>query len=119
VTDLTHLKQSRLYSEELGIELATHEGQQYFASLLFGGHISETIARHTYQAFWRHRLTTPRDILNAGWDFLVNPIMREGGYVGHDFSKSGPDAARLPNARRRIWRQPMAGARSVTRRARS
>lgn len=92
MTDLAQLKQSRLYSEELGIDLSTHEDEQYFrwflASLLFGGHISETIARHTYEAFCRHRLTTPRDILAAGWDFLVNPIMREGGYVRYDFSKS-------------------------------
>jgi hypothetical protein len=80
MTDLVQLKQSRLYSEELGIELSTHDDKQYFrwflAGLLFGGHISETIARHTYQAFCHHRLTTPRDILAAGWDFLVNPIMR-------------------------------------------
>jgi hypothetical protein len=92
MTDLVQLKQSRLYSEELGIELSTHDDKQYFrwflAGLLFGGHISETIARHTYQAFCHHRLTTPRDILAAGWDFLVNPIMREGGYVRYDFSKS-------------------------------
>ena len=92
MTDLAQLKQSRLYSEELGIDLATDDEHQYFhwflASLLFGGHISETIARHTYQAFCRHRLTTPRDILHAGWDFLVNPVMREGGYVRYDFSKS-------------------------------
>ena len=51
-------------------------------------HINETIARHTYQAFCRHRLKAPRDILAAGWDFLVNRIMREGGYVHYDFSKS-------------------------------
>jgi endonuclease III len=92
MTDLAQLKQSRLYSEELGIELSTDDEKQYFrwflASLLFGGHISETIARHTYQAFCRHRLTAPSDILSAGWNFLVNPIMRDGGYVRHDFSKS-------------------------------
>jgi hypothetical protein len=92
MTDLVQLRQSRLYSEELGIDLSTHDDQQHFrwflASLLFGGHISETIARHTYEAFCRHRLTAPRDILAAGWDFLVNPIMREGGYVRYDFSKS-------------------------------
>ena len=90
--DLAQLKDSRLYSEELGIDLSTNDDQQYFrwflASLLFGGHIGETIARHTYQAFCRHRLTASRDILSAGWDFLVNPIMREGGYVRYDFSKS-------------------------------
>ena len=92
MTDLVQLKRSRLYSEELGIDLSTQDDGQYFrwflASLLFGGHISETIARHTYQAFCRHRLTAPRDILAAGWDFLVSPIMREGGYVRYDFSKS-------------------------------
>jgi hypothetical protein len=90
--DITHLKQSQLYSEELGIDLSARDDEQYFrwflASLLFGGHISETIARHTYQAFCRHQLTTPQTILAAGWDFLVNPIMREGGYVRYDFSKS-------------------------------
>jgi len=92
MTDLVRLKQSRLYSEELGIDLSARDDERYFrwflASLLFGGHISETIARHTYQAFCRHQLTTPRQILAAGWDFLVSPIMREGGYVRYDFSKS-------------------------------
>ena len=90
--DRSWLEASPLYSEELGIDLAARTEDQYFrwflAGLLFGGHIGETIARHTYQAFCRHRLTTPRDILAAGWDFLVNPIMREGGYVRYDFSKS-------------------------------
>lgn len=89
---LAQLKRSPLYSEELGINLATGGDNQHFrwflASLLFGGHISETIARRTYQAFCRHGLTTPRSILDAGWDFLVNPVMREGGYVRYDFSKS-------------------------------
>jgi hypothetical protein len=90
--DLAQLEHSALYSEELGIDLSARDDNHYFrwflASLLFGGHISETIARHTYQAFCRHQLTTPRDILEAGWDFLVDPIMREGGYVRYDFSKS-------------------------------
>ena len=90
--DLSCLEQSPLYSEELGIDLAAHSDEQYFrwflASLLFGGRISETIAGRTYRAFCRHRLTTPHRILAAGWDYLVNPIMREGGYVRYDFSKS-------------------------------
>ncbi len=90
--DLAELEKTRLYSEELGIDLGKGDDGQYFrwflASLLFGGHIAETIARETYEAFCRHRLTTPRQILAAGWDFLVNPIMREGGYVRYDFSKS-------------------------------
>jgi hypothetical protein len=92
MTDLRELKRTPLYSEELGINLAARNDQQYFcwflASVLYGGHIGETIARRTYQTFCRHQLTTPYGILSAGWDFLVNPIMREGGYVRYDFSKS-------------------------------
>jgi hypothetical protein len=92
MADLGQLKRTGLYSEELGINLAAHNDEQYFrwflASLLYGGHISETIARRTYHVFCQHQLTTPKDILTAGWDFLVNPIMREGGYVRYDFSKS-------------------------------
>lgn len=86
------LKRSLLYSEELGIDLKQRVDREYFrwflASLLFGARISETIARNTYMAFERHRLLTPRAILAAGWDFLVDPIMREGGYVRYDGRKS-------------------------------
>lgn len=89
---LKELKRSLLYSEELGIALASAREQEYFkwflASLLFGGRISETIAKNTYRAFARARLLTPRKILAAGWDFLVDPIMREGGYVRYDGVKS-------------------------------
>jgi len=92
IPDRAELEASPLFSEDLGIDLSARTENQYFrwflASLLFGGHIGETIARHTYRAFCRHRLTTPGRILAAGWDFLVNPIMREGGYVRYDFSKS-------------------------------
>jgi hypothetical protein len=31
---------------------------------------------------------TPQAILAAGWEFLVNPVMREGGYVRYDGRKS-------------------------------
>lgn len=86
------LERSTLYSEELGIELAERSDGAYFrwflASLLFGGRISETTAKNTYRAFVRHRLTTPSGIIRAGWDFLVDPIMREGGYVRYDGRKS-------------------------------
>lgn len=92
MTGLAQLKRSRLYSEELGIDLSSRKDNQLFrwflASLLFGGRIGETIASRTYRAFCRHGLTTPRGILAAGWEFLVNPVMREGGYVRYDFSKS-------------------------------
>lgn len=90
--DARTLAQSFLYSEELGVDLSRGHERELFlwflASLLFGQRISETIARHTYQAFTRHGLTTPQKILDAGWDYLVNPVMREGGYVRYDESKS-------------------------------
>lgn len=86
------LERSLLYSEELGIDLGERSEAAYFrwflASLLFGGRISQTVAKNTYRAFIRHGLTSPRKIIRAGWDFLVNPIMREGGYVRYDGRKS-------------------------------
>jgi hypothetical protein len=86
------LERSPLYSEELGIDLSRGRDADYFrwflASLLFGGRISETVAKNTYGALVRHGLTTPGKIVNAGWDYLVDPIMREGGYVRYDGRKS-------------------------------
>lgn len=86
------LERSLLYSEELGIGLGGASDDACFrwflASLLFGARISETTAKLTYAAFVRHGLTTPSKIIGAGWDFLVNPVMREGGYVRYDGRKS-------------------------------
>jgi hypothetical protein len=82
------LKRSPLYSEELGIDLKSIADAEIFkwflASVLFGARISGAIAARTYKSFERHGLLTPRAILDAGWDCLVNPIMREGGYVRYD-----------------------------------
>ena len=82
------LKKERTYSEELGIDLKGGDDGEIFkwflASVLFGARISETIAMRTYRAFERYGLLTPERILKAGWDFLVNPVMREGGYVRYD-----------------------------------
>jgi hypothetical protein len=89
---LRELEHTPLYSEELGIDLAGHGDAACFlwflASLLFGARISEKIAKNTFLTFVRHGLTSPSKIIDAGWDFLVNPIMREGGYVRYDESKS-------------------------------
>lgn len=86
------LKRSQLFSEELGIDLRSKKDSETFkwflASVLFGGRISQTVAKRTYRTFERYNLLSPRRILNAGWDFLVNPIMREGGYVRYDGRKS-------------------------------
>lgn len=81
-----------MYSEELGLDLARKDDRTLFqwfvASLLYGARISETIAARTYRSLRRHRLMTPRRIVRAGWDYLVDPIMREGGYVRYDGRKS-------------------------------
>ena len=85
---LDRLKETMLYSEELGIQLNLKTDEEFFkwflASVLFGARISETIAKRTYRAFEKYGLLVPIKILNAGWDFLVNPVMREGGYVRYD-----------------------------------
>ncbi|MEA3414921.1 MAG: hypothetical protein U9R02_02015 [Thermodesulfobacteriota bacterium] len=66
---IDELKQSLLYSEELGIALQENKEREYFkwflASLLFGGRISETIAKNTYRTFERYSLLRPRKILDA------------------------------------------------------
>jgi hypothetical protein len=86
------LARSLLYSEELGIDLATASDDTLFrwflASLLFGARISETTAKNTYRSFARHGLIRHGKIIDAGWDFLVHPIMRDGGYVRYDGRKS-------------------------------
>ncbi|MDH3693207.1 MAG: hypothetical protein OER96_01370 [Gammaproteobacteria bacterium] len=90
--NLRQLKRSRLYSEQLGIRLCDRSEAENFkwflASILFGTKISETIATNTYAAFKRHRLLTPRKIINTGRDCLVHTIMHEGGYVRYDGRKS-------------------------------
>lgn len=89
---LKGLKASPLYSEALGIALRKGSDAELFkwflASILFGARISETIAGKTYLAFERHNLLAPQAIADAGFEFLVDPIMREGGYVRYDGRKS-------------------------------
>jgi len=86
--DIKELEKSKLYSEELNICLKKNNEKEVFkwflASILFGARISETIAQNTYHIFEKYNLLEPERILEAGWNFLVNPIMREGGYVRYD-----------------------------------
>lgn len=82
------LENSTLYSEELGINLPSRKDSELFkwflASILFGNRISEDIAKKTYRAFEKYDILQPEDIIGAGWLFLVNPVMKEGGYVRYD-----------------------------------
>jgi endonuclease III len=86
--DMSRLEKSKLYSEELSISLKKNTDKELFkwflASILFGARISETIAKNTYKTFERFELLEPEKIMNAGWQFLVNTVMREGGYVRYD-----------------------------------
>lgn len=86
--DMSRLEKSKLYSEELSISLRKNTDKELFkwflASILFGARISETIAKNTYKTFERFELLEPEKIMNAGWQFLVNTVMREGGYVRYD-----------------------------------
>ncbi|WP_227355034.1 hypothetical protein [Haladaptatus salinisoli] len=90
--DAADLESSELYSEELDVDLRSGDDDAVFewflASVLFGGRISEDIAKRTYRSFERHDLLTPEDIEEAGFDFLVDPVMREGGYVRYDNRRS-------------------------------
>lgn len=86
--DLKELENSKLYSEELGIDLSGKDSQEIFkwflASILFGARISETIAKNTYKTFEKYDLLSPKKILEKDRGYLINPIMREGGYVRYD-----------------------------------
>lgn len=92
IVNIQELRKSPLYSEELGIDLTAGDDGEYckwfLASILFGARISATIAKNTYQALVRYKLLSPQAILNTGLDFLINPVMREGGYVRYDGRKS-------------------------------
>lgn len=75
------------YSQELGLNLNKEEDRfkWFLASILFAKRISTKIARRTFQEFERAGIVTPEDIINAGWDKLVQ-ILDSGGYVRYDFS---------------------------------
>src|SRR5512134_759114 len=85
------LEQSQLYSEVLGIDLASGGDDAGFAwflaSQLYGGRIAESIAERTYTVFATEGLLSPAAIIAAGREYLINPVMRRGGYVRYDNRK--------------------------------
>jgi len=76
------------FTPELGIDLESARPEELFrwllASMLFGARISEKIAIQTFLVFNREKVTSPKDILDRGWDGLVQ-ILDEGGYTRYDF----------------------------------
>ena len=77
------------YSSTLGINLSLRKNEDavkwFLAAILYSKPIRENSATRTYRCFERGGITTPKSIVNAGWDRLVN-ILDEGGYTRYDFS---------------------------------
>jgi endonuclease III len=78
-----------LGARDLGIDLASgREGQLFkwfLACLLFGKPIQQEVACRAYRELAREGLATPRAIIDAGWDRLVE-VLDRGHYVRFDFS---------------------------------
>jgi len=76
------------YSDFLDIKLEGGDPQELFkwflAAVLFGAPITEKAVVKTYRCFERHRVTTPKKILETGWQGLVD-ILDEGSYTRYDF----------------------------------
>jgi len=75
------------YSKELGLDLAKAEDRfkWFLASILFAKRISSETAKKTYKQFEAEGIVTPKRIIEAGWDKLVE-VLDSGGYVRYDFS---------------------------------
>jgi hypothetical protein len=77
------------YSTMLGIDLASGKNEEivkwFLASILYSKPIRETSATRTYRCFEIHGVTSAKDIVDAGWDRIVE-ILDEGGYTRYDFS---------------------------------
>jgi len=78
-----------IYSRDLGIDLKSGGEAELFkwflACLLFGKPIQQEVAKRTYFEFVKEGLVTPRAIINAGWNKLVE-VLDRGHYVRFDFS---------------------------------
>ena len=81
-------EQGGSYAFVLGIDLNGLKSVEiykwFLAALLYGARISEKIATHTWQAFKKHHVMSPRQVISAGWDGLV-ALLDEGGYTRYDF----------------------------------
>ncbi len=76
------------FSVAMGIDLSSRDSKDifewFFASVLFGTRISESIVIRTYKEFEKEIIISPKEILDTGWDGLVE-ILDRGGYARYDF----------------------------------
>jgi len=76
------------YSAILSIDLKDGRDEEIFkwflTSIIFGAPITETSVIKTYKCFQKYNVSTPKKILETGWDGLVK-ILDEGSYTRYDF----------------------------------
>jgi endonuclease III len=76
-------------AQDLGIDLRSGRERELFkwflACLLFGKPIQQEVARRAYLELVKAGLVTPKAIVGAGWDTLVE-VLDRGHYVRFDFS---------------------------------
>ena len=77
------------YSEMLGINLKSGKNEEilkwFLAAILYSKPIQEKCATKTYKCFEKYKILTPKEILKAGWNNLVE-ILDEGSYTRYDYS---------------------------------
>ncbi len=81
-------EKGRPYSEALGIDLSEGDPSYFrwfLASVLYSKPIREETAKRTYKLFEAEGLVSPKAIIKAGWDKLVE-VLDGGGYTRYDFS---------------------------------
>jgi hypothetical protein len=83
--DLAELlkEKGKLFSEDLGINVARQPFKWFLAAMLFGGRISVNVAKRTYKAYESAKLTTPERIASAPPATLIW-LHGKGGYTRYD-----------------------------------
>lgn len=83
------MKQKKVYSNELGIDLDSGDETECFkwflACLLFGKPIQQEIAKQAFLELEQAGITSPDALLETGWDRLVE-ILDNAHYVRYDYS---------------------------------
>lgn len=81
-------KLGKRYSDILDINVDSRDDAEIFkwflAAVLFGAPITESSVVKTYRCFEKRRVLTPKKIVQAGWNRLVE-ILDEGSYTRYDY----------------------------------